>query len=101
MSKNDYCLVISGITLAELLKFQLYYFDAIAFIGLQYGLERLGNFVLNVSTVFEKIEKGNDWLFLGQFWLCFSDPSHTVLMSLHTYRSLKWCIMAVEKSFES
>ena len=37
--QNEYCLVIYGLLLAVLLKFQPYHSDAIAFIGLQYRLE--------------------------------------------------------------
>ena len=37
--QNEYCLVISGLLLAELLNFQPYLSDAIAFIRLQYRLE--------------------------------------------------------------
>ena len=41
------------------------------------------NFVRMVLTVFEKIEKVNNWLFLGQFRL-FLESQLTILISLHT-----------------
>ena len=31
----------------------------------------------------KKIETVHNWLFLGQFRLCFSNPNHTMLITLH------------------
>ena len=49
------------------------------------------NFVRIAWTVFEKIEKSQKMAvfglilaIFGQFWLCFSHSSHTILMPLST-----------------
>ena len=67
------------------LESQLYDIDVIAHIGppnkvkrlLKYSFESLRQFVKKIVTV-------HNWRFLGHFWLCFSNPSQTMLMSLHT-----------------
>ena len=41
------------------------------------SFESLRQFLKNIVTV-------HNWLFLGQFRLCFSNPSHTMLLTLHT-----------------
>ena len=41
------------------------------------SFESLRQFLKNIVTV-------HNWLFLGQFRLCFSNPSHTMLKTLHT-----------------
>ena len=50
------------------------------------SFESLRQFLKNIVTV-------HNWLFLGQFRLCFSNPSLTMLITLHRYVPRK-----VEKS---
>ena len=43
----------------------------------KFSFESLRQFLKKIVTVY-------NWLFLGQFRLCFSNPSHTMLLTLHT-----------------
>ena len=66
------------------LESQPYDINVIAHIGpplSEKGLSK--NFVRIVTTVFEKNVTVHNWLFLSQFRLCFSNPSHTMLITLH------------------
>ena len=37
----------------------------------------------SLRQLLKKIETVHNWLFLGPFRLCFSNPSHTMLITLH------------------
>ena len=91
-SKNGCFLVVFWLFSAMFLTSQSYDFIANAQIEFQYGVKWLENFVRIEWTVFEKIEKSPKmavfWSFSGYFRLCFSHPSHTILMSLRTQEHL-------------
>ena len=86
-SKNGCFLVVFWLFSAMFLTSQSYDFVANAQIEFQYGVKWLENFVRIEWTVFEKIEKSPKmavfWSFSGYFRLCFSNPSHTILLPMH------------------
>ena len=67
------------------LESQLYDINVIAHIGPPYNLKWLSKFSFKSLRQFlKKIVTVHNWMFLGQFRLCFSNPSHTMLLTLHT-----------------
>ena len=61
----------------------------------------LENFFRIVRTVFEKYKKNSKmffWSFRCFFCLCWSDLNQTILMPLHTRRTLIWCRI-IEENF--
>ena len=67
------------------LESQPYDIDVIAHIGPPYNVKCLSKFSFESLRQFlEKIVTVHHWPFFGRFWLCFSNPSQSMLMSLHT-----------------
>ena len=67
------------------LESQPYDIDVIAHLGPPYNVKWLSKFSFESLRQFlEKIVTVHNWRFLGRFWLCFSNPSQSMLMSLHT-----------------
>ena len=67
------------------LESQPYDIDVIAHIGPPYNVKWLSKFSFESLRQFLKeIVTVHNWRFLGRFWLCFSNPSQSMLMSLHT-----------------
>ena len=64
------------------LESHLHDINVIAHIGTPEGVKWLENTSFESLRQFlKKIEKVHNWLFPGHFWLCFANPSHTLLMS--------------------
>ena len=67
------------------LESQLYDINVIAHIGPPYSVKWLSKFSFESLRQFlKKNVTVHNCLYLGQFWLCFSNPSHTMLKTLHT-----------------
>ena len=67
------------------LESQPYDLNVIAHIGPPYNVKWLSKFSFESLRQFLKeIVTVHNWLFLGQFRLYFSNPSHTMLIILHT-----------------
>ena len=65
------------------LESQPYDNNVIAHIGPQLSVKRLSNFSFEPLRQFSnKFVTVHNWLFLGQFRLCFSNPSHTMLITI-------------------
>ena len=68
------------------LESQPYDNNVIAHIGPPYNVKWLSKFSFESLRQFLKeLVTVHNWLFLGQFRLYFSNPSHTMLITLHTY----------------
>ena len=64
---------------------QFYDINVIAHIGPPYKVKWLSKFSFESLRQFlKKIVTVHNWRFFGRFWLCFSNPSQSMLMSLHT-----------------
>ena len=67
------------------LESQFYDINVIAHIGPPYKVKWLSKFSFESLRQFlKKILTVHNWRFFGRFWLCFSNPSQSMLMSLHT-----------------
>ena len=67
------------------LESQLYDINVIAHIGPPYKAKWLSKFSFESLRQFlKKNVTVHNWRFFGRFWLCFSNPSQSMLMSLHT-----------------
>ena len=67
------------------LESQPYDIDVIAHIGPPNKVKRLLKYAFESLRQFlKKIVTAHNWRFFGRFWLCFSNPSQSMLMSLHT-----------------
>ena len=66
------------------LEFQLYNINVMAHIGPPYNVKWLSKFSFESLRQFlKKNVTVHNCLFLGQIRLCFSNPSHTMLITLH------------------
>ena len=66
------------------LESQPYDINVIALIGPSLGEKGVSKVSFeSLRQFWKKIETVHNWLFLGQFRLCFSNPSHMMLITLH------------------
>ena len=67
-----------------LLESQLYDIKIIAHIGPPLSVKWLSQYLFeSLRQLLKKYVTVLNWLSLGQFRLCFSNPSHTMLITLH------------------
>ena len=67
------------------LESQFYDINVIAHIGPPYKVKWLSKFSFESLRQFlKKIVTVHNWRFVDRFWLYFSNPSQSMLMSLHT-----------------